>query len=325
MRDSVWIGVDNFANVIWEPQWWSSLYNSFCYSFLVVGLTFIPPIVLAVLLEEVPYGKILFRTIFYLPAVITGLVVIYLWKSFYGKEHTDLLNSLVLGIPAIGYTLIGLGVLVFLSMFARRLWLQQVRVVSIICVVVGVGLFIFFYTFTHDIVMDLTTGTDVPWYYALFQKNLNPYDWLGDRKTALLSCVIPMVWAGMGPGCLIYLAALKGIAPDFYEAADIDGATFIDKILFIVIPTLKALLIIQFVGVFVASWKSSAYILAMTGLDKKTKVAGLKIFEDAYVLLDFGTATSEAWMLGFLLIGFTIYQLRILSRLEFKTTGNKDK
>ena len=325
MRESVWIGVDNFANVLWEPQWWSSLFNSFCYSFLVVGLTFIPPIVLAVLLEEVPYGKVLFRTIFYLPAVITGLVVIYLWKSFYGKEHTDLLNSLVLGIPAIGYTLIGLGIFVLLGMFARRLWLQQVRVVAVICVVVGAGLLVFFYTFTHDIMFEIMKDSDVPWYSALFQKNLTPYDWLGDRKTALLSCVIPMVWAGMGPGCLIYLAALKGIAPDFYEAADIDGATFIDKILFIVIPTLKALLIIQFVGVFVASWKSSAFILAMTGLDKKTKVAGLKIFEDAYVLLDFGTATAEAWMLGFLLIGFTIYQLRILSRLEFKTTGNKDK
>ena len=321
MRESVWIGVDNFANVLWEPQWWSSLFNSFCYSFLVVSLTFIPPIILAVLLEEVPKGKILFRTIFYLPAVITGLVVIYLWKSFYGKEHSDLLNSIILGIPAIGYILISFGVLFLLTLFAKRLWLQQVRVVAILCVLVGITMFLFFASFAYDIMAD----SQGPWYAAIFHRNINSYDWLGDRKTALLSCVIPMVWAGMGPGCLIYLAALKGIAPDFYEAADIDGATFIDKILFIVIPTLKALLIIQFVGVFVASWKSSGYILAMTGLDKKTKVAGLKIFEDAYVLLDFGTATAEAWMLGFLLIGFTIYQLRILSRLEFKTTGNKDK
>jgi multiple sugar transport system permease protein len=63
----------------------------------------------------------------------------------------------------------------------------------------------------------------------------------------------------------------------------------------------------------------------MTGVDPKTKVTGLKIFEDAYMLLQFGPATAEAWMLGFLLIGFTIYQLRILSRLEFKTTGGDKK
>jgi hypothetical protein len=29
------------------------------------------------------------------------------------------------------------------------------------------------------------------------------------------------------------------------------------------------------------------------------------------------------WVLGFILIGFTVYQLRLLSRLEFKTTGKK--
>ena len=80
MRPSTFVGVDNFANVLWEAQWWSSVYNSFFYSILVVSLTFIPPVVLAVLLQEVPNGKVLYRTIFYLPAVITGLVVIYLWE-----------------------------------------------------------------------------------------------------------------------------------------------------------------------------------------------------------------------------------------------------
>jgi hypothetical protein len=30
-----------------------------------------------------------------------------------------------------------------------------------------------------------------------------------------------------------------------------------------------------------------------------------------------------AWMLGFILIGFTVHQLRMLSKVEFKATGNK--
>jgi multiple sugar transport system permease protein len=321
VNPSRWIGVDNFANILWEPQWWNAIWNSLCYSFLVVSLTFLPPVVLAVLLDEIPYGKILYRTMFYLPAVITGLVVIYLWKSFYSKEHSGVLNSVVLSIPAIGYLLLGAALFALFLVFARRLWLQQAVGYSIFCVIVGAALFLFCASFAHNIFVNCGK----PWYEALFMRNLDPYDWLGDEKTALLSCVLPMVWAGMGPGCLIYLAALKGISPDFYEAADIDGATFVDKILFIVIPSLKALLIINFVGVFVNSWKNSAYILAMTGLDPKTKVAGLKIFEDAYMLLRFGPATAEAWMLGFLLIGFTMHQLRILSKLEFKAAGASEK
>ena len=162
------------------------------------------------------------------------------------------------------------------------------------------------------------TDDSAPFLMRFFSTIRDPYRWLQDPGTAMVCCVIPSVWAGMGPGCLIYLAALKGVAPDFYEAADLDGATFIHKILFIVVPMLKPLLIIQFVGIFIGAWKSSANILAMTGGGAETEVAGLHIFYKAYMFLQFGQATAMAWILGFMLIGFTVYQLRILSRLEFK-------
>jgi len=149
-----------------------------------------------------------------------------------------------------------------------------------------------------------------------------PIRWLLDSETAMLACVLPLMWAGLGPGCLIYLAALKGISDEFYESADLDGATFADKVLFIVFPHLKAILIINFVGVFVASWNATANILAMTGGASNTEVAGLHIFYQAFIFLQFGPATAMAWVLGFMLIGFTVHQLRILSRLEFKTTGD---
>jgi len=138
--------------------------------------------------------------------------------------------------------------------------------------------------------------------------------------------VIPMVWAGMGPGCLIYLAALKGIPDDYYEAADIDGANFLDKILFVVFPTLKVLIIINFVGVFISSWYgATGNILVMTGGGANTEVAGLHIWYKAFTYLKFGPATAMAWMLGFLLIGFTLHQLKILARVEFRAAGNADQ
>ena len=317
MGGHAWVGVDNFGDVLWDGEWWRAVWNSLRYSVLVVGLTFLPPVILAVLLQEVPKGKILFRTLFYLPAVITGLVVIYLWKSFYEKTEFGVLNAAVLSIPAIGYILMGLLFFFILFAFAKRLLIHRVYWVSALCLIAGIVMFLFMFRFAWPIL----AREGVPWYRTLFMKTEQPYRWLADPKTAMLCCVMPMVWAGMGPGCLIYLAALKGIAPDFYEASDIDGATFVDKILFVVIPILKPLLIIQFVGVFIGSWKSSAFILAMTGGASDTTVAGLLIFYKAYMFLKFGTATAMAWVLGFMLIGFTVHQLRILSRLEFKTTG----
>jgi multiple sugar transport system permease protein len=317
MGRHLWVGVDNFGDVLWDNEWWQAAWNSLRYSVLVVSLTFVPPVILAVLLDEIPKGKILFRTIFYLPAVMTGLVVIYLWKSFYEKTEFGVLNSIVMGIPAIGFVLIGLLLLSIFLAFAKRLLTHQVYWVAALCAMAGAGLL----TLSVKLAWPILTQDSVPVYRALFMTLHEPFRWLEDPDTAMFCCVLPMVWAGMGPGCLIYLAALKGVSPDLYEAADIDGATFIDKILFVVIPILRPLLIIQFVGVFIASWKSSAFILAMTGGSSETTVAGLMIFYKAYMFLQFGPATAMAWILGFMLIGFTFHQLRILSRVEFKTTG----
>ena len=319
MGDSTWVWVDNFGNILWDGDWWQAVWNSLRYSFLVISLTFLPPVILAVLLQEVPRGKIVFRTIFYLPAVITGLVVIYLWKSFYEPNEFGVLNTVVLSVPAIGFIAIGAFFFLLLFFFARRLFIHQAYWVSAFCLLVGIGLFVFFFRFAQPIL----ARDDISLFRALFTTLEQPYRWLHDTNTAMVCCVLPMVWAGMGPGCLIYLAALKGISDDFYEAADIDGATFIDKILFVVIPILKPLLIIQFVGVFIAAWKSSAFILAMTGGASQTEVAGLHIFYKAYMYLKFGPATAMAWILGFMLIGFTVHQLQILSRLEFKAAGSK--
>jgi len=319
MGGSPWVGVDNFGSVLWDRLWWVAVWNSARYSFLVISLTFLPPVILAVLLHEIPRGKIFFRTIYYLPAVISGLVVIYLWQSFYEPTEYGVLNAVMLSVPAIGYIILGGIFFLILFFFAKRLFVHDKYVTGGMCFLAGVALFLFFFSFAWPMFMQ----EGVPWYLALFKKAQEPYRWLLDPKSAMFCCVLPMVWAGMGPGCLIYLAALKGIAEDFYEAADIDGASFIDKILFVVIPILKPLLIIQFIGIFIASWQSEAYILAMTGGTSGTEVAGLHIFYKAYMYLKFGPASAMAWVLGFMLIGFTVHQLRILSRLEFKTTGNK--
>jgi hypothetical protein len=55
-----------------------------------------------------------------------------------------------------------------------------------------------------------------------------------------------------------------------------------------------------------------------------TEVVGLHIWKKAFTFLKFGPATAMAWVLGFMLIGFTVNQLKMLSRLEFKAAGSKD-
>lgn len=326
--DSIWVGVDNFGDLLFDNTWWQAIYNSLRYSFLVIAMTFLPPIFLAVLLQEIPRGKILFRTIFYLPAVITGLVTILLWKQFYDSSERGVMNAVVLRVPAIGFVGVGVALLVAALLFARRLMRHDRPLAACGMVVAGLLLLSACTGLAGPILFParesfLTAVVHIP--MRLFDRMPEPLQWLDNPGTAMISCVIPMVWAGMGPGCLIYLAALKGIAEDYYEAADIDGATFTDKLLFVVFPILRPLIIINFVGVFIGSWYGAAgHVLAMTGGAAGTEVADLHIWFKAFTFLKLGPATAMAWVLGAMLIGFAVYQLKILSRVEFRTTAPKE-
>ena len=308
---STWVFLDNFANLLWDPDWWRALLTSARYAFLVISMTFIPPVLLAILLQEVPRGKILFRVIFYLPASITGLVVILLWKTFYEPSEAGLLNRLAMAMPAAGWLLLSLAALGLALHLARRLLNHNLWKPALFVLAAGLLLA----AAPLGPLREIWRAAPPT---ALLATLPEPVRWLDDSRTALFSCVLPMLWAGMGPGCLIYLAALKGIPDDLYEAADIDGASFTDKILFVIVPTLRPLLIINFVGVFIAAWQAEANVLAMTAGGAGTEVAGLHIFYKAFIFLRLGPATAAAWMLGCLLVGFTLYQLRILSRVEFR-------
>jgi ABC-type sugar transport system permease subunit len=325
---STFVGVDNFGDLLWNAQFWISIWNALRYSFLVLGCTFLPPIILAILLQEVPRGKILFRVIYYLPAVISGMVVVLLWKQFFEPSECGALNALALQIPAIGFITVGVLLFLLCLAFARRLLVHEMRLASAGFGVAGLLLFLGAASLANPILFpggEAVAQSLLRIPGRLFATLPEANRWLTDPSTAMVACVIPMVWAGMGPGCLLYLAALKGIPDDFYEAADIDGASFIDKILFVVFPSLKALILINFVGAFIGSWYSATgTVLMMTGGIAGTEVVGLHIWKKAFTFLKFGPATAMAWVLGFMLIGFTVHQLKLLSRLEFKAAGSKD-
>jgi multiple sugar transport system permease protein len=321
--NSSWVGVKNFGDLLYDSYWWQSVWNALRYSFLIVALTFLPPIALAILLQEVPVGSLLFRVIFYLPAVLSGLVTVLLWKQFYAASERGVLNMVVMRIPAIAYLLVGAIILWMSIAFARRLWKHGGTTAGTLVVFAGLVILSTLFSWASPILFPVGQNWALA-FTRIFDTPREPFRWLSDPDTAMLACVIPLVWASVGPGCLIYLAALRGISDDYYEAADLDGADLFDKILFIVFPILRPLILINFTGVFIASWYGSeANILTMTAGAGNTEVAGLHIFYKAFQGMQFGPATAMAWVLAFMLMGFTVYQLRLIGRVEFRTTGEK--
>lgn len=253
LGESALVGINNFADVLFDERFWISLRNAFYFCVLWMTLGFLPPVALAIVLQEIPLGKILFRVLFYLPAVVSGVVILFMWRALYDPSPDGILNK-------------------FLG-FA----------------------------------------------------GLPPQEWLGDPRLAMFCLVFPLAWGHLGPGCIIYLAALKGIPDELYEAADVDGASFSGKLRHVVLPYLKPLLVINAVGAMIFGFKSADAVLAMTGGGPKlaTHVVGYEIWERSFLFLQFGRGTAMAWILGMLLLAFTAYQLKILNRVEFRTTGGK--
>jgi len=316
LQPSTWVGLRNFGEVLYDPGWWDSVWAAIRYTLWVMGLTFLPPLLLAILLQETPWGSLFFRVVYYLPAVVSGLVMILMWKLFYEESEFGLLNAVVMRVPAGAHLLVGGGLAWGCVNLTRRLWRQSSYLWG--GLMLGAA-----WLFGSTGWRLAETIFEQHGSFDVFATLSEPVLWLTDPDTAMFACVLPLAWAGMGPGCLIYLAALKGIDEQSYEAADIDGAGFLDKILFIVVPRLKPLILINFLGVFIAAFfQAEANILAMTGGGANTNVAGLYIFQQAYIYLRFGPATAMAWLLGAMLIGFTLWQLRMLVGLEFKTTGS---
>ncbi len=164
----------------------------------------------------------------------------------------------------------------------------------------------------------------IAWLNYLPFVDIKPQAWLGDPSLAMICCIIPTVWASMGMASLLYLAALHSIPPDLYEAAEVDGAGFRSKLWNITLPTLMPLIIISFVGTFIATFQNMGNIFLLTfgGPGEATTVIGLKIWVEAYVNLRFGMATSMACLLGTLLIGLTFIQIRFLGKVEYKRASD---
>ena len=147
----------------------------------------------------------------------------------------------------------------------------------------------------------------------------DPVKWLDNPKIALVSVILPSLWAGAGPGSLIYQAALRSIPEEMYEAADLDGAGVWTKFWRVTLPTLKPLLIINLVGAVIGTFQATDNILVMTagGPLYATQTLGLEIWYNAFLFLKFGYATAAAWVMGALLVGFTLYQLRVMKNLRY--------
>jgi len=89
-----WIGLRNYVQMGQDPLFWQSLKVTTLYAVVAVPLGLATSLLLAMLMNQKIRGVTIFRTVYYLPAVISGVAVALLWRWIFNPEF-GILNVLL--------------------------------------------------------------------------------------------------------------------------------------------------------------------------------------------------------------------------------------
>lgn len=94
LGSATWIGLENYRQLLGEPLFWKSLRVSAIYSVVSVPAGLVLSLALAVLLNQKMPGVYFFRSVFYLPTVISGVGVAMLWRWMFNADF-GVINTLL--------------------------------------------------------------------------------------------------------------------------------------------------------------------------------------------------------------------------------------
>lgn len=239
---SEFIGLKNYQDTIHNELFWNALKNTAVYTGITIPLSMFIAFCIAILI--VPFKKktqSLFKSIYYIPAVASGVALSVVWLWIYNSAPAGLANQII-------------------------------------------GLF-----------------------------GANSLNWLASSKTAMPSLIIMALLGGQGQNVIIYIAALLAIDSSYFEAAEIDGASFMQKVRFIVWPLCKPTTLFLLVTGIIGSFQvfMNSYMMTGGGPDNNTTMVGLLIFNNAFVYGKYGIACAQAVLLTIVIAVLTALQFRI--------------
>ena len=140
-------------------------------------------------------------------------------------------------------------------------------------------------------------------------------NWLSSSKTSMISLMFMALMSGQGCNIIIYIAALLGIDNSYFEAAELDGATFMQKVRYIVFPLVKPTTLFLLVTGVIGSFQvfMNAFMMTGGGPDNSTTMIGLLIYKNAFEYSKYGLACAQAILLAIV--------IAIISLVQFKMMG----
>ncbi|MBW8847756.1 MAG: sugar ABC transporter permease [Burkholderiales bacterium] len=160
--------------------------------------------------------------------------------------------------------------------------------------------------------------------YGLFNSlraafGLEPVRYLGDPQWTLPVLVLVGVWSVLGYNLVIFVAGLRAIPEELYQAARLDGASRWQQLLHVTLPNLRPTLVYVSVTGMIASFQVfyEPYLLfgavdTLGGPLDSALMLVTYLFDRGFRQLDLGLASAAAWVLTTLLFGLTWLNLKLI-------------
>ena len=240
-----WVGLANFNMMFSDPLFWTSIYNTVIFLLIHIPLQVVVALVLAEVLNQKIRARAFFRAAFFLPVVVSGVVVTILWKQLYSTD-TGLLNALL---SAIGF---------------------------------------------------------------------GKVEWLTSTAMAMPSIAIMATWKNVGLYMILFLAGLQSVPAHMYEAADIDGATTLQKFRYITIPAINPVIVMVLILSTINGFSLfiEPYVMTGGGPLNSTLSTVLYIYRQGFSFYKMGYAATLGFTLAAIIFTVVIIQRKFIERMD---------
>lgn len=152
-----------------------------------------------------------------------------------------------------------------------------------------------------------------------------PVDWLTDPSIALYTISMLQIWQ-FGSAMVIFLAALKQIPQELYEAAEVDGAGKLRQFFSVTLPQISSVLFFNLIMQSIQALQNftSAFVVTNGGPMKTTYIIGMKLYDDAFVNRKIGYASAESWVLFLIILMLTLLVFRSSDAWVYYADGGEN-
>lgn len=142
-------------------------------------------------------------------------------------------------------------------------------------------------------------------------------NWLRDEGTVLPVLAMIGIWQNLGYAMVLFLAGLKSIPQDLYDAADIDGADlWLDRLRTVTLPMLGPVTMFVFIVVALKSFETfdTVQVLTQGGPGHASEMLLFTLYRESFQYLRTGYGASVAVVFLVIVVLLTLIQARVMDK-----------